>query len=102
MTALEQNLIQSASVIEGAKSSFEPLDGMIMSSVIEALVVDTTDFNAVPRSPDLVRKLCSSQKPKRFICAAKEAASFQSFVMCSILRMEPRNAYLGLVGFHGS
>src|SRR5450755_4304431 len=42
-----------------------------------------------PRSPDLVRKACSSQKPYRLTCAANEPASFQSFVICSILNIAP-------------
>src|ERR1700743_2887030 len=43
--------------------------------------------SAVPRSPDLVRKLCSSQNPYRLICSCIEPASFQSRVTCSTLNI---------------
>src|SRR5581483_5495409 len=44
-------------------------------------------FRTVPMSPDLVRNACSSQNPYRLICAGNEPASFQSFVIESILSM---------------
>src|SRR5260370_26980973 len=44
-------------------------------------------FNTAPRSPDFVRKHCSSQNPYRLSWAAKDPASFQSFVMLLILNM---------------
>src|ERR1700721_2101116 len=52
-------------------------------------------FSTAPRSPVLVRKQCSSQNPYRLSCAGKEPASFQSFVMVSILNMVPRDANRG-------
>src|ERR1700761_1969856 len=57
--------------------------------------------SAHPRSPDFVRKQCSSQKPYRFTWAANDPASFQSFVMVSTLYIAPRYAELQGVGFHG-
>src|SRR5579883_676914 len=42
-------------------------------------------LRTAPRSPDFVRKECSSQNPYRLICAGNEPASFQSFVMWSTL-----------------
>src|SRR5258708_17384455 len=53
-----------------------------------------------PRSPLLVRKECSSQKPYRFTCAANDPASFQSFVMFSTLYIAPRYADLHRVRLH--
>src|SRR6516164_4832878 len=56
--------------------------------------------NAAPRSPDFVRKQCSSQKPCRFNWPANEPASFQSFEMSSILTIAPHNANLHCVCLH--
>src|ERR1700744_4977518 len=57
--------------------------------------------SAHPRSPDFVRKQCSSQKPCLVTWAANEPASFQSFVMVSTLYIAPRYADLQGVCFHG-
>src|ERR1700679_1133646 len=57
-------------------------------------------FSAHARSPLLVRKLCSSQKPYRFTWAANDPASFQSFVMCSSLTITPRYAEFHRVCLH--
>src|SRR5579883_1642938 len=58
-------------------------------------------FRTVPRSPDLVKKACSSQKPYRLICAGNEPASFQSLVMCSTLTIAPPNGDLQRIELHG-
>ena len=49
----------------------------------------------------LVKDECSSQSPYRLMCACKDPASFQSFVMFSILNIAPRYAYLCCFLFHG-
>src|ERR1700677_1654576 len=58
-------------------------------------------LSTLPRSPDFVRRQCSSQKPYRLICACMEPASFQSFVMFSTLNIAPRYANLCCFPFHG-
>src|SRR5258708_24232033 len=58
-------------------------------------------FSTAPRSPDFVRKQCSSQKPYRLICAANEPASFHSFVMVSILCMASPDRDLRWFPLHG-
>src|SRR5579875_3246643 len=57
--------------------------------------------STLPRSPDLVRNACSSQNPYRLICAGNEPASFQSFVMASILSMVLPDRYFDRIVFHG-
>src|ERR1700686_1228736 len=54
-----------------------------------------------PRSPVFVRKQCSSQNPYRLMCAWNDPASFQSFEICSILNMAPRDSDLGRLPLHG-
>jgi hypothetical protein len=46
------------------------------------------------RSPLLVSKQCSSQKPDRFTWAANDPGSFQSFILFSTLCIAPRYANL--------
>src|SRR5258708_29898658 len=57
-------------------------------------------FNTAPTSPDFVRKQCSSQNPYRLSWAAKDPASFQSFVMLLILNMVPPDGDLGWFPLH--
>src|SRR5260370_2672375 len=58
-------------------------------------------FNTAPRSPDFVRKQCSSQNPCRLSWAAKDPASFQSFVMLLILNMVSPDGDLRWFPLHG-
>src|SRR5580698_8044495 len=60
-----------------------------------------SSFRTAPRSPVLVRKLCSSQKPYRLSCSANDPASFQSFVMLLILSTTPPDDDLGWFPLHG-
>jgi hypothetical protein len=45
MVALEQDLVEACSFVEGAESDFEPLDCIIPPGVVEALVVDASDWS---------------------------------------------------------
>src|SRR5882724_7258231 len=58
-------------------------------------------FKTAPRSPDFVRKQCSSQNPYRLSWAAKDPASFQSFAMLLTLNMVSPDGDLSWFPLHG-
>src|ERR1700733_3375468 len=58
-------------------------------------------LRTAPRSPDLVRNECSSQKPNRLIWAANDPASSQSLVMLLVLNTVAPDRDGGAIPLHG-